>query len=203
MKPSAEGQVYWVREFAPKGWGRWLGFVEGSVSGMGWQAVVAAEACVIAELVGGSIGVDDDRAGWGSGWRGCLLMIATVSCVGAFDIFAAGHLRIAEGIFATCRIFAYVPVVVTLWVMVSPKMAPGEVFGDFRDYTGSWPSAGLSVLVGQVTGMFVNCRSDALALLAEEVEDADVVLPRGMLYSYLLVSGRSSFDLYGTLITIL
>jgi amino acid transporter len=113
--------------------------------------------------------------------------MAMVNFAAAFDIFAAGHLRIAEGVFATCRVFAFVPVFVTLWVIVSPKRSPTEVFGQFKDYTGTWPSAGLSVLVGQVTGIFTSLRSDALAHLAEEVEDAAMVVPSGMVWSYGLV----------------
>lgn len=116
------------------------------------------------------------------------MVIAAVTLVAVFDIFAAGHLRIAEGVFATCRLFGYAPLVVLLWVQVSPKSSAREVFGHFRDLTGTWPSAGLSALVGQVTGMFVNSRSDALAHLAEEVEDAAVVVPKGMVWSYVLVS---------------
>lgn len=164
MAPSAGGQVHWVNEFAPEGWGRILSFVEGWAGGVGWLAVVGVDCGVVADLIVGIAGVE-------GAWREVLVMVGVVVGAAGFDVFAAGHSRIAEGVFATCRIFTYVPIVVTLWVMVDPKAEAGEVFVSFRDFTGSWPSAGLSVCVGQMTGVFVSCRSDGLANLAEEVED--------------------------------
>ncbi|KAK5165539.1 uncharacterized protein LTR77_009068 [Saxophila tyrrhenica] len=112
--------------------------------------------------------------------------MALITGVSSFDVFAAGHLRIAEGLFATCRFFAFAPIVVMLWVMVSPTKSTNEVFGKFRDYTGTWSSVGVSVLAGQVTGIFACARSDALAHLSEEVEDAAVVVPRSMVWTYAL-----------------
>ena len=72
--------------------------------------------------------------------------------------------------------------------MVTPKSDPAEVFVNFRDHTGTWPSTGLSALVGQISCMFVTLGSDAVAHLAEEVEDAAIVVPQGMVWSYILVS---------------
>ena len=44
------------------------------------------------------------------------------------------------------------------------------------------------VLVGQISCVFVTLGSDALAHLGEDVEDAAIVVPQGMVWSYLLVS---------------
>lgn len=153
-----------------------------------WQSIVALECLIIAQLVQ-AVAEIHNVSYVATGWKGALITIAAATLVAAFDIFAAAHWRIAEGVFATCRAFAYVPIVVTLWVMVSPKSSAREVFVNFRDFTGTWTTTGLSALVGQVTGVFINSRSDALAHLAEEVEDAAVVVPKGMVWSYVLVSG--------------
>lgn len=75
--------------------------------------------------------------------------------------------------------------------MVSPKSSAEEVFVDFADSTGTFASAGLAVLAGQLTAILTTCRSDALAHLADEVEDAAVVVPRGMVWSYVLVRRNS------------
>ena len=72
--------------------------------------------------------------------------------------------------------------------MVSPKSSWSDVFLTLRDHTGTWPSTGLSALVGQITCVFVTLGSDAVAHLAEEVEDAAIVVPQGMVWSYILVS---------------
>ena len=110
-----------------------------------------------------------------------------IMMVAAFNTFAASHLPFAEGLFATCRVFALVPIVVTLWIMVSPKTPATEVFVHFRDHTRSWPNIGTSVLVGQITSVFTTIGSDAVEHLSEEVEDAAVVVPQGMVWSFILV----------------
>lgn len=101
-------------------------------------------------------------------WIRTLLTILTVILVAAFNTLAASHLSFAEGVFATFHIFALVPVCVTMWVMATPKTPFSDVFVNFRDYTGSWPSTGLSVLVGQTTAIFSTMRCDAVVHMGEE-----------------------------------
>jgi len=175
-----------VSEFAPKGCQRFLSYLSGWTTAIGWQATIAADCFIIADLIQALV-VVSDRNYVPTRWAGTLIIMALVTGVSAFDVFAAGHLRIAEGVFATCRFFAFVPIVVMLWVIVSPTKSTAEMFGQFRDYTGTWSSLGISVLAGQVTGVFACARSDALAHLSEEVEDAAVVVPRSMVWTYALV----------------
>lgn len=132
---------------------------------------------IISDIVQALIGVNHPTYS-PKRWAGTLFTILTVMVVSAFNTFAASHLPFAEGVFATCRVFAFVPIVVTLWVMVTPKMPASEVFLRFTDHTHTWPNTGLSVLVGQITCMFTTFGSDAVAHLAEEVEDAAIVVPR-------------------------
>ena len=113
-------------------------------------------------------------------WVETLLMMMVVILMSLFNAFAASNLTFVEGMFATCHVFAFVPVCITLWVMVTPKTSATDVFVNFRDHTGAWPNAGVSVLVGQITGIFTTIGSDALGHLAEEVESAATVVPRGM-----------------------
>jgi choline transport protein len=171
--------------FAPKSLRKFLSYTSGWMTTIAWQHIIAADCYIIADIVQALIEVNHpDYAP--TRWSSTLLIIAAVIVVTAFDIFAAGHLRVAEGAFATCRSFAFVPIVVTLWVMVVPKMSAVEVFARFSDYTGSWPTAPLSALIGQTTGVFTNCRSDALAYMAEEVQDPAVAIPLAMFWSYIL-----------------
>ena len=156
------------------------------MTSISWQSIIAVECYIISDIIQALLKVNNPTYS-PTRWAGTLFTILTVIVVSAFNTFAASHLPFAEGIFATCRVFAFVPIIVTLWVMVSPKIPPAEVFVHFTDHTGSWPSTGLSVLVGQITCMFTTFGSDAVAHLSEEVEDAAVVVPQGMVWSYILV----------------
>lgn len=82
-----------------------------------------------------------------------------------------------------CHFFAFVPVAFALFIM-APEQSPGEVFLHFKDNGGGWPNMGLSVLVGQVSGMFAVLGCDGIAHLAEEIEDCSYVLPRGKVWTY-------------------
>jgi choline transport protein len=157
------------------------------MTSLAWQSTITAECLIVSQLVQALARVWDPSY-QATEWKGTLITMATVILVAAFVVFAAAHIRIAEGVFATCRMFAVVPLLVAFWVLVSPKATPRAVFLGFRDFSGTWPYTGVSALVGQVTGIFVNSRSNALAHLAEEVEDAAMVIPKGMVWSYVLVS---------------
>lgn len=164
----------------------------GSIS---WQSIIAVDCYIIAGIIQALLVVNNPSY-TPTKWAGTLFTILTVVVVVAFNTFGATHLPFAEGIFATCRVFAFVPIIVTLWVIVSPKSSWSDVFVNFRDYTGTWPSTGLSVMVGQISCMFVTLGSDAVAHLAEEVEDAAIVVPQGMMWSYILV--KTSCSKYDT-----
>lgn len=118
-------------------------------------------------------------------WQGTLLIIAAALVIAAFNILLAHHLPNCEGLFATFHFFAFVPIVVGLSIL-SPNRSAYDVFFDFEIDEGHWKNMGLSVLVGQVSNMFVVLGSDGVAHLAEEIEDAGVALPQGMVWSYII-----------------
>jgi choline transport protein len=88
-----------------------------------------------------------------TGWQGTLFIWAAVIGIALFNIFAAKRLPLAEGIFVTVHVFAFFPVIIILWVF-APKQTAAAVFTQFTDSAG-WSSTALSVMVGQVSTMFV------------------------------------------------
>ncbi len=86
-------------------------------------------------------------------WQGTLLIFASVIGVALFNIFGAKRLPLAEGIFVTCHFFTLFPVIVTVLVL-APKQPPSAVFTGFTDNGAGWSSISLTVMVGQVTGLF-------------------------------------------------
>lgn len=118
-------------------------------------------------------------------WQGTLLTMVAVIAVSSFNIFCAKHLPLAEGIFCSVHFFAFVPVIVCLWVMTPAKQTASEVFLKFTDNGAGWPSIGATVLVGQVSSMFVVLGQDSVAHMAEEVGNAGTVVPQAMMVSFL------------------
>lgn len=71
-----------------------------------------------------------------------------------------------------------VPILVSLWVLATPKESAANVFLAFTDNgkDNRWPYTTLSVFVGQLSSIFVVLGSDAMAYIAEEVDDAEVIV---------------------------
>ena len=89
-----------------------------------------------------------------SRWQGTLLVIASVMGIAAFNVFVSRRLPLAESIFVAVHVLAYFPIILTL-LLLSPKQSAAAVFTDFRDNGAGWPSTSLSVMVGQVSTLFV------------------------------------------------
>ncbi|OAQ74176.1 amino acid transporter [Pochonia chlamydosporia 170] len=184
MAPTAGGQYHWVSEFSPREYQKVLSYLSGWLSTVSWQSIVALDAFQIGSIIQGLIALNDDSYS-PTRWQGTLLVIASVIAVSLFNVFAAKHLPLAEGTFVTLYIFSFFPVVITLLVL-APKQSASEVFTHFTDNGAGWPSLPLTVMVGQVSSMFVVLGSDSVAHMAEEIKDAGVVVPRSMVWSFLI-----------------
>lgn len=184
MVPAAGGQYNWVHAFAPRRYKEILSYCAGWLCSIGWQARFSALCYVIAGLILAMAELNHDDF-HGTFWQRGLLTIATAIFVSAFNAFAAGHISIAEGFFALCHVFALVPIVVSLWILV-PKKSARAVFLNFQDHKGDWPNVGLSTLVGQSSAMFVVLGSDAVTYIAEEIDNPELLVPQTMLRSFLI-----------------
>ncbi|KJZ71925.1 hypothetical protein HIM_08681 [Hirsutella minnesotensis 3608] len=184
MAPTAGGQYHWVSEFAPPEWQKLLSYLSGWLSAVSWQSIVALDAFLIGSIIQGLISLNDDTY-VAERWQGTLLVFIVVIAISLFNVFAAKHLPLAEGIFVTVHIFAFFPVVITMLVL-APKQTPREVFANFTDNGSGWPSIVMTVMVGQVSSLFVVLGSDSVAHMSEEIRDASIIVPKSMVWSFLI-----------------
>lgn len=85
--------------------------------------------------------------------------------------------------------------------ILAPKNTLSDVVSSFTE-SGGWKSVGLSSLVGQVTILFCFQGADGVVYISEEVHDASNVVPRCMIYSYLLNGAMGFFMLVTMLLCI-
>lgn len=171
-----------ISEYAPAKCQKVLSYCSGWLSMVSWQSMVVIECYAISDIIQAMILVVDPSYG-ATRWRGTLLTMAAALVVSTFNIVLASHLSWCEGVFATIHFFAFIPVLFGL-VIMAPKPSAAEVFSHFTQTGGTWPDSSLALFVGQVSNIFVMLGSDGVAHLAEEIEDAGVVLPQSMLWSY-------------------
>ncbi|GJN66050.1 hypothetical protein PLICBS_000066 [Purpureocillium lilacinum] len=184
IAPTAGGQYHWVSEFAPPRLQKFLSYLSGWLSTVSWQSIVALDTFLIGSIIQGLITLNDNSYS-PTRWQGTLLVFASVIGVSMFNVFAAKHLPLAEGMFVTLYLFSFFPIVITLLV-ITPKQSASAVFTQFTDNGAGWPSLALTVMVGQVSSMFVVLGSDSVAHMAEEIRDAGIIVPRSMVWSFLL-----------------
>ncbi len=153
MAPTAGGQYHWVSEFAPRRYQKILSYTSGWLSAISWQSIIAIDSYIVGVIIQGLITMNNPDY-VATRWQATLLIWASVIFIGAFNIFAAKHLPLAEGVFVTFHVFAFFPIIIVLLVM-APKQTAAAVFTQFSDNGAGWPSTAWATLVGQVSTMFV------------------------------------------------
>ncbi|EME78277.1 uncharacterized protein MYCFIDRAFT_80709 [Pseudocercospora fijiensis CIRAD86] len=183
MVPVAGGPYQWVAEFASAKYRRLLSYCAGTLCSVGWQARFTAMCYMSARVILTLCWVTDPNFE-SKQWQRSLLTIGVAISVSSFNAFAAGHLSLAEGLFAICHVYAFIPIIIILWTLAN-KTTASEVFTQFTDNGGGWPSLATSVLVGQLPAMFIVSGSEAVVHIADEVEEPESILPRCIFWSFL------------------
>src|SRR5262245_23774346 len=82
MAPTSGGQYHWVSEFAPKSCQRFLSYIVGWVSALGWQAATAGSAFLAGTMIQGLIVLNNENY-VPTRWEGTLLTVG-ISLVAFF-----------------------------------------------------------------------------------------------------------------------
>ena len=169
IAPTAGGQYHWVSEFAPKKYQKILSYMSGWLSTLAWQSFVAVDSFLVGEVILGMIALNDQLF-VPQRWQATLLIVATVLALGAFNFLAGKRLADAENVFFALHLLAFLPIIVTMLAMTPKKQTAKAVFTQFTDNGAGWSSMGLTVMVGQVSCVFVvlgrfhNLASESLML---------------------------------------
>ncbi|KAH7125102.1 amino acid transporter-like protein [Dendryphion nanum] len=183
MAPTAGGQYHWTSEWAPPGAQKWLSYASGWMSTLGWIASVASSVFVIVTLVEVMITVTYPDYAF-KNWSYTLIMLAFTVITIFCNTWGARILPLLNTIMLYCHFAGFVIVFVTIWVMC-PRNQAKQVFLEVVN-GGGWENVGTACLLSQVTVVYCNLGSDSIVHISEEVEDASLVVPRCMWWSYLI-----------------
>ncbi|KAF1812166.1 amino acid transporter [Eremomyces bilateralis CBS 781.70] len=196
MAPTAGGQYHWVSEFAPRRAQRFLSYVVGWLSVLGWQTGSAASAFLAGTEIQGLIALNYPDTYVFQRWHGTLLTIAVASVCCIFNTFFARKLPLVEGCILILHVLGFFAIMIPLLVL-SPRRKAEAVFTDFND--NGWGSVGLSCLVGILTPTVSLLGSDAATHMSEELQHASATLPKAMIAT-IIFNGLFGF---GMLLTFL
>lgn len=180
ISPTSGGQYHWVSEFAPKSCQRFLSWLVGYTSVVGWQIGLASLTFIVGTVIQGLITLNDASYVF-ERWQGTLLVIAVVAFCIIFNSFLASKLPMVEGTVLIIHVLGFFAVLITLWVL-SPRGNASDVFGTLTNL-GGWSSDGLSFMVGLLTPVYTLLGADSAVHMSEEIKDAAVTLPRAIMTS--------------------
>ncbi|KAJ5874910.1 uncharacterized protein N7529_003340 [Penicillium soppii] len=100
-----------------------------------------------------------------------------------FNVYAANWIPRIQNLLLALHLLCWVIIVVVLFAM-APHNPAKKVFTEFHN-GGSWPSMGISLMIGQITAIYGSLSSDATAHMSEEVKDAGRYVPIAIAWGYI------------------
>ena len=191
MIPLAGGQYNWVSVLAPESYSKYLSYLTGWTSVIGWQAITCTTLYLAATMIQGLL-IQHDSSYTPQRWHATLIGYAVLAFSLFINTYLATHLPKIESVVLLLHVFGFFFVLIPL-VYFGPHGDPSTVFEQFLN-EGHWPTQALSFFIGLTTSMIAFVGLDAAAHMAEEIEDAAVVIPRSMIAS-VAMNGALGFSI--------
>ncbi|KAK0100696.1 hypothetical protein ONS95_007148 [Cadophora gregata] len=169
MAPISGGQYHWVSDY---------------MSTLSWQAGNASGAYLTGGVIQALLSENTsyDPTDFEFQWQGTLFIFAMVVVVYCANVYGASVWPRVQNALMVIHVLGFLVVIIVIWVM-APHRTAKSVFTEFSN-DGGWSSMGLSLMVGQITGVYSLIGSDASAHMAEEVKDAEIYVPIAIFWSY-------------------
>ena len=191
MIPLAGGQYNWVAVLAPEKSSKYLSYLTGWTSVIGWQATTCTTLFLASTMIQGLL-IQNSLSYTPQRWHATLIGYAILAFSVFINTYLATSLPKIESVVLLLHVFGFLFVLIPL-VYFGPHGDPATVFTQFLN-EGHWPTQGLSFFIGLTTSMIAFLGLDAAAHMAEEIENAAVVIPRSMVAS-VVVNGILGFSI--------
>ncbi|KAL4794299.1 amino acid/polyamine transporter I [Aspergillus venezuelensis] len=196
MAPTSGGQYHWCAMLSPPQYMKFLSYMTGWITIIGWQAACASVSFIAGTQIQGAVLLGHPNYN-AQPWHGTLIMWAAVLLALGVNLAGGKLLPRLETIILVIHVLGFFAIVIPLTYMADHK-STHDVFLEFEN-DGGFPSQGLSWFVGMTGCVFAFAGGDATVHMAEEVRDASVAIPRAIMLS-VLINGSLGF---GMLIAVL
>ncbi|KAJ5673814.1 hypothetical protein N7462_009253 [Penicillium macrosclerotiorum] len=183
LHPTAGAQYHWSYYLAPRG-RRFISFFQGWVTVFSWSALVCIAPYFIGTQIQGMVVLAHPEYELVR-WRGTLLMWAVAIVPIIINIFARrimGGIEVAAGI----KHVVFLPVTIAVFVILAPRNPDSFVWDNFVGGLSGWKDSGVVFSVGLIGVITPLAGVDGVIHMAEEVKNAQVVVPRSMIYGTLI-----------------
>jgi amino acid transporter len=121
------------------------------MSVLSWQAGNASGSFLTGTIIQALIGINNPDY-QPENWQGTLLVFAMVLVLFVCNVWGARIWPKIQNALMVLHVVGFVVVVAVLWVM-APHQSAEAVFTEFSN-EGGWETMGLSLMVGQITGIY-------------------------------------------------
>ncbi|KAI2602617.1 amino acid transporter [Hypoxylon sp. NC1633] len=191
MAPTSGGQYHWVFMLAPTSSRKFLSYLIGWLTVIGWQAAVAGLGFLSAALIQG-VAVMGSPEYAPAPWQTTLLLWACITFAVFFNTIISSALPKVEGLVLILHILGFFAILVPL-VYLAPHGSAEDVFTTFMN-GGGWQTQGLSFMLGMIAAVFNFLGADGTVHMSEEIQNAAVIVPRAMIFS-IIINGLLGFGI--------
>ena len=189
--PISGGQYHWSALLAPKRHAKFLSWLTGWISTLGWQASAATGTYLGATAIQSLIAINNPEY-TAPRWQGTLLLFAVLALCLLVNTALVKILPGLEGLILILHVVGFFAILIPV-VHLAPISPNHFVWTDFIVYS-NYPS-GLAWLIGQSGSAILFIGYDGACHMAEEVKDAAMNVPRAML-STIFINGAFGFATY-------
>ncbi|KAI1084204.1 amino acid transporter [Whalleya microplaca] len=183
MAPTSGGQYHWVYMLAPTKSRKFLSYLIGWLTVIGWQAAVAGLGFLAAALIQG-VAVMGNPSYEPMPWQKTLLLWASIAFAVFVNTVISSALPKVEGLVLILHVLGFFAILVPL-VYLSPHGSAKQVFTVFLN-EGGWHTQGLSFMLGMIASVFNFLGADGAVHMSEEIQNPGVIVPRAMVFTILL-----------------
>ncbi|KAK3389586.1 putative GABA permease [Podospora didyma] len=200
MAPTTGGQYHWVSEFAPASSQRFLSYLVGWLSVLGWQVGNVAIGFLVAQQIQGVVLLNHESY-VPERWHLTLIVIAVETFCQVLNTTFYRQLPLLETLALLLHVAGFLIILIPLWVLGPRAEDPSAVFFTFTD-GGGWGNTGLSCLIGILTPIFSLLGPDSATHMSEELRNASKSLPRAMIAT-MIANGVMGFVMLVTVCMVL
>ncbi|KAF1347364.1 amino acid transporter [Lizonia empirigonia] len=179
IAPTSGGQYHWVSMLAPRRLSRILSYTSGWLTLAGWLASLGSGAFLTGGLIQGLLILCQPDTYVPKNWHVTLLYWGVIAFCVFINVAAGWLLPKFEGALLVLHILGFFAILIPLLVL-GPKGDAKEIFTTFLNL-GGWDSQGLSFCIGIMGSVFAFVGGDGPIHLAEEIHNAQVVVPRSIM----------------------
>ena len=183
--PTSGGQYHGVALLSPPEYQKFLSYITGWFTVLGWQAFVASVGFLNGTMTQGLI-ILTDATYVPKPWHSVFLYWGIILFGVLVNTVVSSWLPKFEALILILHILGFFAVLLPL-VILGPHAQPSEVFGTFIN-SGKWPTNTFSFFVGLLGNVYAFFGADGAIHMAEEIQDASVVVPRAIISSIILNS---------------